>query len=186
MSSDRQYEAFYREHRSRVLRLLRRAGLDPQHAEDASQEVFLRVLQVWRALEPPVDWRAWLYRVSVRVAISYRRRAHFKRELYLDSLLERSVLSGPEPTASDAEAVLIEALGALPEAMSRLLQRHYLQQVPVKQLATEAARPLPTMYARIRSARETLARLARRRLLTRATGLDLPAGEYGAPRDKSS
>jgi RNA polymerase sigma factor (sigma-70 family) len=68
------FERFYEEHRTEVLRLLRRR-LGAERAEDAFQETFLRALQAYRRLEHGEHLRAWVLTIARNVAIDTLRRA---------------------------------------------------------------------------------------------------------------
>ncbi len=74
------FERFYEEHRSEVLRLLRRR-VGAEGAEDAFQETFLRALQAYRRLEHGEHLRAWVFTIASNVAIDTLRRARPQDEL---------------------------------------------------------------------------------------------------------
>ncbi len=74
------FERFYVEHRSEVLRLLRRR-VGAERAEDAFQETFLRALQAYRRLEHGQHLRAWVLTIASNVAIDTLRRARPQSEL---------------------------------------------------------------------------------------------------------
>jgi len=74
------FERFYEEHRSEVLRLLRRR-LGAERAEDAFQETFLRALQAYRRLEHSEHLRAWVLTIARNVAIDTLRRTKPESEL---------------------------------------------------------------------------------------------------------
>jgi RNA polymerase sigma factor (sigma-70 family) len=74
------FERFYEEHRSEVLRLLRRR-LGAERAEDAYQETFLRALQAYRRLEHGEHLRAWILTIAKNVAVDTLRRARPQEEL---------------------------------------------------------------------------------------------------------
>ena len=74
------FELFYQEHRSEVLRLLRRR-VGTERAEDAFQETFLRALQAYRRLEHGMHLRAWVLTIAGNVAIDTLRRARPESEL---------------------------------------------------------------------------------------------------------
>jgi RNA polymerase sigma factor (sigma-70 family) len=67
------FERFYAEHRSEVLRLLRRK-LGRESADDAFQETFLRALQAYRRLEHGEHLRAWVLTIARNVAVDTLRR----------------------------------------------------------------------------------------------------------------
>ena len=74
------FERFYEEHRSEVLRLLRRK-LGSTRADDAFQETFLRALQAYGRLENGEHLRAWVLTIARNVAIDVLRRARPTEEL---------------------------------------------------------------------------------------------------------
>ena len=74
------FELFYQEHRSEVLRLLRRR-VGAERAEDAFQETFLRALQAYRRLEHGQHLRAWVLTIAGNVAIDTLRRTRPQSEL---------------------------------------------------------------------------------------------------------
>ena len=73
------FERFYAEHRSEVLRLLRRK-LGRERAEDAFQETFLRALQAYRRLEHGEHMRAWVLTIARNVAVDTVRRTRPQAE----------------------------------------------------------------------------------------------------------
>jgi RNA polymerase sigma factor (sigma-70 family) len=74
------FERFYEEHRSEVLRLLRRR-LGADRADDAFQETFLRALQAYRRLEHGEHLRAWILTIAKNVAADTMRLAKPQSEL---------------------------------------------------------------------------------------------------------
>lgn len=74
------FERFYEQHRSEVLRLLRRR-LGANSAEDAFQETFLRALRAYRRLEHGEHLRAWVLTIAQNVALDTLRRAKPSAEL---------------------------------------------------------------------------------------------------------
>ncbi len=74
------FETFYAEHRSEVLRLLRRK-VGRERADDAFQETFLRALRAYDRLDHAEHLRAWVLTIAARVAIDVHRRAKPADEL---------------------------------------------------------------------------------------------------------
>ncbi|HET7168276.1 MAG TPA: RNA polymerase sigma factor [Candidatus Limnocylindrales bacterium] len=85
------YDAHQRELYSFALRSSR----DREAAEDLVHEAFMRLIVELDAGRPPVNVRAWLYRVIANLAISRRRRAVVAHD-HLGELLDRRTDSGPE------------------------------------------------------------------------------------------
>jgi RNA polymerase sigma factor (sigma-70 family) len=74
------FERFYEEHKTEVLRLLRRR-LGADRAEDAFQETFLRALRAYGRLEHGEHLRAWVLTIAQHVAVDTLRRARPTGEL---------------------------------------------------------------------------------------------------------
>jgi RNA polymerase sigma factor (sigma-70 family) len=74
------FERFYEEHRSEVLRLLRRR-LGADRAEDAFQETFLRALRAYGRLDHAEHLRAWVLTIAQNVALDTLRRTRPTSEL---------------------------------------------------------------------------------------------------------
>jgi RNA polymerase sigma factor (sigma-70 family) len=74
------FERFYEEHRSDVLRLLRRR-LGADRADDAFQETFLRALRAYARLDHGEHLRAWVLTIAQNVALDTLRRTRPTEEL---------------------------------------------------------------------------------------------------------
>ena len=74
------FERFYEEHRSEVLRLLRRR-LGAERAEDAFQETLLRALRAYGRLDHGEHLRAWVLTIAQNVALDTLRRTRATGEL---------------------------------------------------------------------------------------------------------
>jgi RNA polymerase sigma factor (sigma-70 family) len=74
------FERFYEEHRSEVLRLLRKR-LGAERAEDAFQETFLRALRAYGRLDHGEHLRAWVLTIAHNVALDALRRERPTEEL---------------------------------------------------------------------------------------------------------
>jgi RNA polymerase sigma factor (sigma-70 family) len=74
------FERFYEEHRTEVLRLLRRR-LGADRAEDAFQETFLRALRAYGRLDHAEHLRAWVLTIAQNVALDTLRRTRPTSEL---------------------------------------------------------------------------------------------------------
>src|SRR5262249_62123137 len=74
------FDRFYEEHRSEVLRLLRRR-LGADRAEDAFQETFLRALRAYGRLHHGEHLRAWVLTIAQNVALDTLRRPRPTSEL---------------------------------------------------------------------------------------------------------
>jgi RNA polymerase sigma-70 factor (ECF subfamily) len=107
----------YDTHQRELFGFLLRATRDAAAAEDMVQESFLRLCrELQRGAEPPVNVRAWLYRVAGNLAVSRGRHATVARR-WLDRVRsEEEAFEAPERTALRFERheQLQEVLAELP------------------------------------------------------------------------
>jgi len=115
------FDRLYLETHARVVRTLTAVLGDAAAAEDCAQEAFVRAWRAWPRWRPEAPVEAWVYRIALNVAFSYRRRLGLRR------LTERLLRPGlGRPDARVAASPLRQALAMLParEAAAVML-RHY-------------------------------------------------------------
>jgi RNA polymerase sigma-70 factor (ECF subfamily) len=88
-------------HYGRLRRLSRLLLGDPQEAEDVVQEVFLKAHEAGRLGRAPVDWGAWLTRVTVNACRDRRRAGGWMRLRLRSSPLDDVPLIAGTPAPSD-------------------------------------------------------------------------------------
>ena len=135
-------EALYTDHRDRVFHLcLRLSGGNVSWAEDATQDVFVKLLQKLEGLEDHQDLGGWIYRVTMNTCMT-----RLKRE---GSVWGRvlQVLSGATATASrdtperrvsvrQELSEALEVLSGLPAKQRVVFSMRYLDEQPQKEIAT--------------------------------------------------
>jgi RNA polymerase sigma-70 factor (ECF subfamily) len=133
-----------------------------QEAEDATQEVFLRVLRLKRELSGVSNPRSWLGRIAFRVAIDRRPRP-VTLSIHDDSLaasvasLRASGASVDDVASSnEVQALLGEAIEALPEDLRRTIQLSTLQELNSSEIAFVMGIPEGTVRTRLLRARKLL------------------------------
>jgi RNA polymerase sigma-70 factor (ECF subfamily) len=154
----REFGRLYRLHAPAIQRFLRRRLGDPHTAEDALAETFVSALQgLPRYRSRGLPFRAWLYRLAVgAVSRSRRRRA----------LL---CLAVPEETAAPEEEerreadLLRAALLRLPPRFEAVLSLHYLEGLPVDEVAQVLGCATGTVKSRLSRGRSALRREWERR-----------------------
>ncbi|UCG57647.1 MAG: sigma-70 family RNA polymerase sigma factor [Phycisphaerales bacterium] len=72
---EKRFEDLVDEYSRQVLNVALRVLGDPELAKDVHQEVFLAIWQRWHKYDGRVNWGAYLYKVTVRKAIDFARRA---------------------------------------------------------------------------------------------------------------
>jgi RNA polymerase sigma-70 factor (ECF subfamily) len=95
------YEELYRAHHARIVQLCRLWLNDLDEAEDAAQEVFLKLFQASSTPEQAFAWRAWLTRVALNTCRDRRRSSWWKwwREKPVE--FEEIPLSSRDPTPEE-------------------------------------------------------------------------------------
>jgi RNA polymerase sigma-70 factor, ECF subfamily len=71
-------EQLYRVHYARVVRLCRLLLNDPHEAEEAAQEVFLKLVRASKGRDQSFSWDAWLTKVAVNVCRDRQRSGWWK------------------------------------------------------------------------------------------------------------
>jgi RNA polymerase sigma-70 factor, ECF subfamily len=119
------FDRLYRSAYPRVFRTLVAILADPAEAEDCAQDAFVHAFRAWARWRPDAPAEAWIHRIAVNLAISYRRRARLRT---VGELLRR--LGRPPRGADPAEiATQPDLLGALraipPKLAAAIVLRHY-------------------------------------------------------------
>ena len=68
------FDRLYRDSYARVLRMLVGVLRDRPAAEECVQDAFVKAFKAWPKWRPDAPAEAWLHRIALNVAISYRRR----------------------------------------------------------------------------------------------------------------
>ena len=113
-----------RRHQRRLYHIAYRLLRDPLEAEDAVQEVFLKVYENAHRFEPKAKVSAWLHRITANHCLNLLRRRHPQ-----ESLDQEDAPTPPDPGASPLELLqerdlsrrLEEVLNTLPENQRRAL-----------------------------------------------------------------
>lgn len=159
-----------------VYNLALRSMGDPQEAQDATQECFLRV---WRALPQfrgECRFSTWLYRVAVNVCFNHRPR--ILRDLAAISV-DASIESGQDfpvdednPSwaveSSEQRAFLHQAVERLPGQYRLLISLRYIQELSYEEIAEVLSMPLGTVKTGLHRAKNLLKTELLERLETRA------------------
>lgn len=131
-----------------------------QDAEDVAQEAFARAHRKFRHLRDRDRFRAWLVRITWRLALD-RRRADRRRTARETA----RAVEAPPPTAADAmeagerAAALWRAIDALPEKLRAVVVLASIQEHDIGEVARLLALPIGTVKSRLFLARRRLKEL---------------------------
>ncbi len=153
-----------RQHLDLIWRVLRRAGLRPADAEDASQDVFWILAQRLDAV-PERAQRSFLVSTALRVAAD-RRRSKWYRSVEtgheVDERASLSPLADEQLELSRAAQWLDRALATLHEDDRAIYILAELEQLSRTEVAAALALPPGTVGSRLSRARQALAVALRR------------------------
>jgi RNA polymerase sigma-70 factor (ECF subfamily) len=157
-SVDQIYEA----HIGYVHRCLTRLGVRPDLVEDASHDVFVVVHQKLAGFDGNVPLTTWLYAIALRVARRYRERqakAHAQQSAEVVS-----ATASPEADAHARGALELaqRALDTLDDVKREVFVLADVEQLSAPEIAEITGAPLPTVYTRLRAAREAFASAVRK------------------------
>lgn len=116
-------------------------------AEDAVQEVFLKLLTARPAFRDAEHEKAWLIRTTLHRASDIRRLAE-KRNLSLEAAAQAA--------ADEEHGELIAAVRSLPEKYSAVIHLYYYEGYSIKEIAKLLGLPAPTVGTRLARGRERL------------------------------
>ena len=116
-------------------------------AEDAVQEVFLKLVAARPVFQGPEHEKAWLIRTTLHRAADLRK-ATARRNVPLEEAL---LASAPEP-----ENQLLAAVRALPEKYGAVIHLHYYEGYSLKEIGKLLGLPAATVGTRLARGRERL------------------------------
>lgn len=119
------FDRLYRSAYPRVYRTLTAILGDAAEAEDCAQDAFVKAFKAWKRWRPDAPAEAWIHRIAVNGAISYRRRAQLRS---VPELLRR--FGRPAGTTDPAHVAtqpdLLKALRSIPPKLAAaIVLRHY-------------------------------------------------------------
>lgn len=162
------FDQLMQRHERQVYGTARRLLGHPEDAQDAAQEVFLRLYRFLDRLEPGRPLAPWLYRVTVNVCRDLGRRRRGRQTV---PLAEAEHLAADGTADPAARAAVREEKRIVEEALARLSakEREALVLRDVEGLSTEEVAAVlgsspPTVRSQICHARLKLRRFRQRRL----------------------
>jgi RNA polymerase sigma factor (sigma-70 family) len=124
-------------------------------ADDAIQDIWLRVLRGIARLRDGAKLRPWLFGIAHRVLMD-RLRAQYKLPLVSDTDVDLETQAAPGDDALDLEvelAALRDGLARLPTLECEVLTLFYLQELSLDEVAQVLAVPVGTVKSRLHRAR---------------------------------
>lgn len=158
------FRALFLEQASYVGHSLRRLGVRERDVEDLVHDVFLAVYRHLGEFDPSRPVKPWLFGFAARIALGYRRRAGYVREVIGEHVeaVDQAPAADEQLAAQQARALLLAALDAVDEERRPVLILHDIDGVAMPEIAEALAIPLNTGYSRLRLARSELAAAVQR------------------------
>jgi RNA polymerase sigma-70 factor (ECF subfamily) len=150
-----------RTHRSCVYRVCLAALGDPAAADEAAQDVFVRLYERLKQFRGESRLSTWLYRVAFNVCADRRRAIWWRRWLGLDSVDPAAPESvRPDRQAEESESVRLlgAALNRLPREFRDVLILRELEEREYADIAGILDIPVGTVESRLFRGREKLRR----------------------------
>lgn len=161
----RLYETSY----GRILGTLTAMLGDRAAAEDCCQDAFERAFRKWSGWKPLAPAEAWVHRIAVNCALSYRRKMKLREVGEVIRRLGRP-LGPPDPQDQLERRDLVEALAHLPATQAdAIVLRHY-HGYTNRAIARALSVPERTIASRLAVAKQRL-----RGLLGQAYGIHVDA-----------
>jgi len=164
--SQADFERLYNDSYARIYRTLLAILREPAAAEDCAQETFVKAFAAWDRWSPDAPAEAWLHRIAVNVAASYRRRERIRE---VGETIRRLGRPAPEadPVQHGESRELFDALRALPAEQAALIVLRHHHGYSNRELAATFGMPETTLGSRLAVARARLqAELAKRGFVT--------------------
>jgi RNA polymerase sigma-70 factor (ECF subfamily) len=127
----------------RLLRYVTRVTGDAALAEDVVQETFIAIVRKISWLNDPSLFRAWAYRIASREAFRLLR----KSRRYVEPVEELALHE--EPTDPWQRERLLASLEQLSPASRAVVTLHYLEEMPLAEVAAILDLPLGTVKSRL-------------------------------------
>jgi len=148
------FDRLYRDSYERVLRTLIGILGDRTAAEECVQEAFVRAYQAWPRWQPDAPAEAWLLRIAINTARSYRRRESLRS-------LGETVRRLGHPTEGQLDdptysSELLEAVRRLPTAQAAVIVLRYVHGYTSREIAASLGVAESTIASRLATAKARL------------------------------
>ncbi len=152
LGDPRSFDALFYRYRDGIYRLSLAITKDPQAAEEIVVDTFARAYRALARLEPADTLRPWLYRVAINE--SYDRRPRGAAASPLDETAEEITASDERSPAALAERaetrrVVLTALDALDAKHRSVVVLHYLNELPLAEIAQIVDCPVGTVKSHL-------------------------------------
>jgi RNA polymerase sigma-70 factor, ECF subfamily len=148
------FERLYRRHSARIHSLCRRM-LNPEMADDVTQDVFVRAWQKLHLFRGESAFGTWLHRLAINVVLAKRADAAKQRNRFSDdeTIWERAAA---RPYAGDTRMDFEAALAKLPEGAREIFVLHDIEGYKHEEIASLLGVSAGTSKSQLHRARMAL------------------------------
>jgi RNA polymerase sigma-70 factor, ECF subfamily len=163
------FESLVQRYQGRIYNLCRYMINDPHDAQDAAQDVFIKVYGGLKAYTSDAGLYTWLYRIAVNTCLDYNKRSR-PEPLEDGTLAENVASSDPSPErlyqSKETGRLIRAALMRLPEKLRAAIVLKEIEALSYEEIAKTLDVSIGTVKSRISRARDEL-----RKLLLKKTDL---------------
>ena len=158
-----EFAALYTEHSRAIYYLALRFLSDPQKAEDATHDVFLKAFRKMNQFRGEASWRTWLYRIAINHCHNLRQAWHERHIMTTadDALWDTAPASTDSPfrvlETKELGQRIQKALDALPEEYRLLLLLVADEQLSYEQVGTLTEQTPDAVRGKLHRARKAFA-----------------------------
>ena len=144
---------------------IRKQVKDIETAKDLTQENFLKAFVGLPSFRGDSAFSSWLYRIAKNLCIDYHRKQKTENDIApLHTIDERCIIdTHPEPSQNmetqERRRVLREAIQHLPTMRKKVFLLRYVQELPIKDIATYIKRSESTVKTHLYKAHHQLREL---------------------------
>jgi RNA polymerase sigma-70 factor (ECF subfamily) len=137
---------------------------NPQDAEDAAQDVFIKAFRNLKDFRPEASLYTWLYRIGVNTCLDYKRK--YRTDVFKDESLAEGLPSNePSPEgryrSKEIGQAIQSALDQLSKSSRAVIVLKEIEGLPYEEIAKVLDTSVGTIKSRLSRAREELRRFLR-------------------------
>lgn len=153
--SDEDFDRLYAVTYQRIFRTMYALLKDRGAAEDCTQDAYLRAYQAWPRWVPSAPAEAWLHRIAINAAITFRRRERL-RDLAASILLRAHAPETADPADHALDSPLLLEVRALPPKQAAALVLRHVHGYTNREIGHALGVPERTIASRLAAARSQL------------------------------
>jgi RNA polymerase sigma-70 factor, ECF subfamily len=161
------FSLLVRRHQERVMRVCLRLVLSPADAQDACQEVFIKIAERLHTYQPSAQFSTWLYRITVNHCLNVLRSRRRRRWLSPFSKEPTAVLEIAAPDDDPLQSTekqerqqqVRRALAGLPEEQRLAVVLHRYEGLSYEEIAQVLQVSVSAVESRLHRAKQNLLRM---------------------------